>query len=178
MWWQAPTRSRFIRRATPSTRPPSCGLTRATTSPSSTCPASTRPPYEFSDRPASSGADAIVLGYPEDGPFTVTPVRVRNTVNLVGPDIYADPKDVTREVYTVRGNIRSGNSGGPMIAPDGTVLGVVFGASENPVDETGFVLTAKQVDGDLTGSAKRPATAEADVVVPRALVARSRPAFR
>lgn len=120
------------------------------------------PALKFSDRPASSGADAIVLGYPEDGPYTVTPVRVRNTVNLVGPDIYADPKDVTREVYTVRGNIRSGNSGGPMIAPDGTVLGVVFGASENPVDETGFVLTAKQVDGDLTGSAKRPATAEAD----------------
>lgn len=112
---------------------------------------------QFSTMPAVTGDDAIVLGYPEDGPFTITPVRVRNTVNLVGPDIYQSPNKVKRQVYTVRGNIRSGNSGGPMIAPDGTVLGVVFGASENVADDTGFVLTAEQVAADVEASEKRTA---------------------
>lgn len=118
-------------------------------------PGLSAPALDFADTPASTGADAIILGYPGDGPFTVTPVRVRNTVNLVGPDIYQSPNDVRRQVYTVRGTVRSGNSGGPMIAPDGSVLGVVFGASENIADDTGFVLTAEQVRGDVTGSEQR-----------------------
>lgn len=118
-------------------------------------PGLTAPALVFADRPAQSGADAIVLGYPEDGPFTVTPVRVRNTVNLVGPDIYQSPRTVTREVYTVRGTIRSGNSGGPMLAPDGRVLGLVFGASEDIADDTGFVLTAQQVRSDVKAAEAR-----------------------
>ncbi|MEZ5212375.1 MULTISPECIES: MarP family serine protease [unclassified Gordonia (in: high G+C Gram-positive bacteria)] len=120
-------------------------------------PGLTAPALKFSQRSAVTGDDAIVLGYPENGPFTVTPVRVRNTVNLVGPDIYQSPEKVKRKVYTVRGTIRSGNSGGPMIAPDGTVLGVVFGASENVADDTGFVLTASQVEADVAASEKRQA---------------------
>ena len=36
---------------------------------------------------------------------------------------------VTREVYTLRAQVRPGNSGGPLLAPDGTVLGVIFGAA-------------------------------------------------
>ena len=82
---------------------------------------------QFDDSSAKPGADAIVLGYPEAGPFTSTAVRVRETINLSGPDIYRT-NQVLREVYTVRGTIRQGNSGGPMIDPDGDVLGVVFGA--------------------------------------------------
>ena len=51
---------------------------------------------------------------------------------------------VTREVYTLRAQVRPGNSGGPLLAPDGTVLGVIFGAA---IDETdvGFALTAAEV---------------------------------
>jgi S1-C subfamily serine protease len=64
-------------------------------------------------------------------------------INLKGPDIY-DDGEVTREVYTVRAVVRSGNSGGPMIAPDGRVIGVVFGAALDD-QETGFVLTVDQV---------------------------------
>ncbi|MFC0313366.1 MarP family serine protease [Gordonia phosphorivorans] len=124
------------------------------------------PALNFAETPAASGDDAIVLGYPENGPFTVTPVRVRNTINLVGPDIFQRPDKVKRQVYTVRGSIRSGNSGGPMIAPDGTVLGVVFGSSENVADDTGFVLTAEQVEADLTGSAQRTAEASTASCLP------------
>lgn len=112
---------------------------------------------DFATDRASTGDDAIVLGYPEDGPFTVTPVRIRNVVNLVGPDIYQNPHDVQRKVYTVRGQIRSGNSGGPMIDPDGKVLGLVFGSAVDPADATGFVLTAEQIRDDIAESEQRTA---------------------
>ena len=39
------------------------------------------------------------------------------------------PATVTREVYTIRALVRSGNSGGPLVAPDGQVLGVIFAAA-------------------------------------------------
>ena len=100
-------------------------------------------PLVFEEQPAGVGDDAVVLGYPLDGPFTATAGKVRQLINLKGPDIY-DSGEVTREVYTLRAVVRSGNSGGPMIAPSGRVTGVVFGAAlDDP--ETGFVLTVAQV---------------------------------
>ncbi|MGI9000036.1 MAG: MarP family serine protease [Pseudonocardia sp.] len=100
-------------------------------------------PLVFSQQPASTGDDVIVLGYPLDGPFTATVGKIRDRITLSGPDIY-DNGEVTREVYTVRAEVRSGNSGGPMISPTGQVVGVVFGAALD-VEETGFVLTVDQV---------------------------------
>ncbi|MFT4042821.1 MAG: MarP family serine protease [Gordonia sp. (in: high G+C Gram-positive bacteria)] len=111
------------------------------------------PALRFADTTAATGTDAIVLGYPQAGPFTANAVRVREVINLSGPDIYHH-QQVLREVYTVRGQIRQGNSGGPMIGVDGSVLGVVFGAAEDANDDTGFVLTAKAVQADLR-AAKR-----------------------
>ena len=88
--------------------------------------------------------DALVLGFPGGGDFKATPARVRETIELNGPDIYRSTT-VTREVYTVRGVVRQGNSGGPLINRSGKVLGVVFGAAVDDED-TGFVLTANEVD--------------------------------
>jgi S1-C subfamily serine protease len=101
------------------------------------------PALSFASDAAGAGQDAIVLGYPLDGPFTPTSAKVRDRIQLRGPNIY-DDGEVTREVYTVRAVVRSGNSGGPMIRPDGKVLGVVFGAALDD-SETGFVLSAAQV---------------------------------
>ncbi|MET0189680.1 MAG: MarP family serine protease [Pseudonocardia sediminis] len=108
-------------------------------------------PLEFSPDPARVGDDTIIIGYPLDGPYTVTPGKIRERIRLRGPDIY-DQGSVTRDVYTVRAVVRSGNSGGPMIAPDGRVLGVVFGAALDD-SETGFVLTAEQVGQALNVAA-------------------------
>ena len=88
-----------------------------------------------------------MLGYPLDGPFTPTAAKIRDRIQLRGPNIY-DSGEVTREVYTVRAVVRSGNSGGPIIRPDGKVIGVVFGAALDD-SETGFVLTAAQVKPTL-----------------------------
>ncbi|MGA9373526.1 MAG: acid resistance serine protease MarP [Mycobacterium sp.] len=100
-------------------------------------------PLIFDDSEAEPSTDAIVMGYPGGGEFAATPARVRETIELNGPDIY-NSTTVNREVYTIRGTVIQGNSGGPMIDKDGRVLGVVFGAAVDDAD-TGFVLTAKEV---------------------------------
>jgi S1-C subfamily serine protease len=106
-------------------------------------PELTAAPLAFAGEPAAAGDDAIVAGYPLDGPFTLTPARVRAMIVLRGPNIYTDAT-VTREVYTLRAEVRPGNSGGPLLAPDGTVLGVIFGAAIDEPD-VGFALTSEQV---------------------------------
>ncbi|MGK2865579.1 MAG: acid resistance serine protease MarP [Mycobacterium sp.] len=100
-------------------------------------------PLIFDDSEAEPTTDAIVMGYPGGGDFAATPARVRETIELNGPDIY-NSTTVNRTVYTIRGTVRQGNSGGPMIDKDGRVLGVVFGAAVDDAD-TGFVLTAEEV---------------------------------
>ena len=104
-------------------------------------------PLPFAQEPAKSGTDALVLGFPGGGDFQATPARVRETIELKGPDIYKT-KSVDREVYTIRGTVRQGNSGGPMIDRQGQVLGVVFGAAVDDA-ETGFVLTTREVGHQL-----------------------------
>jgi S1-C subfamily serine protease len=100
-------------------------------------------PLQFSQQDYTSGQDAIVLGYPLDGPYTARAARVRQRIQLNGPDIYGTQK-VTRDVYTIRSIVKSGNSGGPLINPNGQVIGVVFGAAvDDP--ETGFALTTAEV---------------------------------
>lgn len=104
-------------------------------------------PLGFDMREADPGTDAVVMGYPGGGDFTATPARIREVIQLNGPDIY-HTTTVTREVYTIRGTVRQGNSGGPLIDREGRVLGVVFGAAVDDVD-TGFVLTAKEVEKQM-----------------------------
>jgi S1-C subfamily serine protease len=101
------------------------------------------PPLQFDMQEAATGTDAVVMGYPGGGDFTATPARIREIIQLNGPDIY-HTTTVTREVYTIRGTVRQGNSGGPLIDRGGQVLGVVFGAAVDDAD-TGFVLTANEV---------------------------------
>jgi S1-C subfamily serine protease len=100
------------------------------------------PAMSFVDRPAATGASAIVLGYPLDGPYNAQSARVRDVSNITGPDIY-DASDVTREIYTIRALVRSGNSGGPLVTPSGKVLGVIFAAAADDRN-VGFALTANE----------------------------------
>ncbi|HVK22174.1 MAG TPA: MarP family serine protease [Actinokineospora sp.] len=107
----------------------------------------TAEPLPFAAGDATSGQDAIVLGYPLDGPYTASPARVRDRIPLRGPDIY-DSSTVNRDVFTLRAKVLSGNSGGPLIDRKGEVIGVVFGAAVDN-SETGFALTAAEVRDEV-----------------------------
>jgi S1-C subfamily serine protease len=100
-------------------------------------------PLSFGVDPADFGDDAIIMGFPGGGPFWVGPARVRDRGEISGPD-FRNSQTVVRDVYALFGTVRAGNSGGPLFAPDGTVLGVVF-ASAIDDPNTGYALTAQQV---------------------------------
>lgn len=100
--------------------------------------------------------DAVaILGYPQDGPFDVEPGRIRAEQRLRSPDIYGSGS-VIRSVYSLRGLIRPGNSGGPIVDSGGQVVGVVFAASVTDGD-TGYALTAEQVRQLASAGAGRTA---------------------
>ncbi len=108
-------------------------------------------PLSFAPNPASAGDSAIVLGYPENGPFTPVAARVRDRISAQGADIYSQ-SNVTREIYGLRATVRPGNSGGPLINLIGQVYGVVFAAATDNAD-TGYALTAAEVAGDAQAGA-------------------------
>ena len=115
-------------------------------------------PLTFTPEAVDSGADSIIMGFPGGGPFYVGPARVRDRGDISGPD-FRNTQTVVRDVYALYGIVRAGNSGGPLFATDGTVLGVVF-ASAIDDPNTGYALTALQVaDAAREGST---ATAEQD----------------
>ncbi|MDX6293275.1 MAG: hypothetical protein QOH50_2350 [Kribbellaceae bacterium] len=104
------------------------------------------------DQGGKADASAVVLGYPENGPFDAEPARIRSEERLRGPDIYGDTT-VTRRAFSIWASVRPGNSGGPLLSPKGTVYGVVFAASVED-NRTGYVLTAGQVSADADAGAK------------------------
>ena len=97
-------------------------------------------PFDTSAGPEDGVA---ILGYPQDGPYDVQVGRIRSEQRLRSPDIYGEGT-VIREVFSLRGLVRPGNSGGPIVTSAGDVAGVVFAASVTDGD-TGYALTADQV---------------------------------
>lgn len=101
--------------------------------------------------PARAGSSAVVAGYPQDGPFRADAARIRGVQEARGPDIY-HRTTVTRSIYSLRARVRPGNSGGPLLAADGRVYGVVFAAAVSD-GNTGYALTAAETSGDaVTGA--------------------------
>jgi S1-C subfamily serine protease len=106
------------------------------------------PALQFATKEASRGDDAIVAGFPENGSYTVNAARVRGPITANGPDIY-HRGTVRRDVYSLYATVRQGNSGGPLLAADGKVYGVIFAKSLDSA-ETGYALTVDEVQEDIT----------------------------
>jgi S1-C subfamily serine protease len=98
-------------------------------------------------RGAPFGAAAIVAGYPLDQAFTATAARVGRAELASGPDIY-DTTRVVRDIYPIRAQVKPGNSGGPLIAPNGRVYAMVFAAAVS-VPDTGYALTSGELAKDV-----------------------------
>ncbi|HEX5147101.1 MAG TPA: MarP family serine protease [Conexibacter sp.] len=85
------------------------------------------PPLALAADPAAGTAGAI-LGYPLDGPFDAEPGRIGETRVVLSQDAYGRGP-VRREVTPLRGRVRHGNSGGPVVDAQGRVLTTVFAAT-------------------------------------------------
>jgi S1-C subfamily serine protease len=111
------------------------------------------PVLPFAREPAGQGADAIVLGYPLNGPYNAQPARISEAGGITGPAI-DDSTEVTRDIYTIRGLVRRGNSGGPLMSPNGDVLGVIFAVARDDRN-LGYALTAAEAAGTAKLGADR-----------------------
>src|SRR5918995_2393043 len=77
---------------------------------------------------AEPGANAAVLGFPEDGPYDVQPARLGQTSTVISQDAYGRGP-VRRTITSVRGLVRQGNSGGPVVDGRGRVVTTIFAAA-------------------------------------------------
>jgi S1-C subfamily serine protease len=101
------------------------------------------------------GADAVVAGFPRNGSFTSGAARVRSVLQATGGDIYGGT-GVLRQVYQLYAEVEPGNSGGPLLAVNGSLAGIVFAKSlDDP--NTGYALTMDESRSDI--DAGRSATA-------------------
>jgi S1-C subfamily serine protease len=93
------------------------------------------------------GESGAVLGYPENGPYDVAPARFGETRDVVSEDSYGHGP-IQRPISSLRGSIRSGNSGGPMVDTRGRVLGTVF-ATTTYGSPGGFAIPDEAVETAL-----------------------------
>jgi S1-C subfamily serine protease len=85
------------------------------------------PPLRMASQPRE-GASGAILGYPENGPFDVQPGRIGHTQQVLSQNAYGEGP-VVRLLTPLRGLVRPGNSGGPVVAADGEVLATVFAST-------------------------------------------------
>jgi S1-C subfamily serine protease len=93
------------------------------------------------------GEDGAVLGYPENGPYSLSPARIGETRATISEDSYGNGP-VERTIVAMSGVVRSGNSGGPLVDPRGDVVGTVFAATTSG-PRGGFAIPAEQVQEAL-----------------------------
>jgi len=100
-------------------------------------------PLNISTAEAARGTAGAVLGYPGGGNFTAQAAAVLDEFAATGRNIY-NQGNTTREIYELKASIIPGNSGGPLIDKNGTVIGVVF-AESTTYNQVGYALQTKPV---------------------------------
>jgi S1-C subfamily serine protease len=99
---------------------------------------------------ARRGQSAAVLGYPSNGPYAASPARFGETRDVISEDSYGRGP-IRRSIASMRGAVRSGNSGGPVVDTRGRVLGTVF-ASTTTGQPGGFAIPDEFVQAALEGA--------------------------
>ena len=99
----------------------------------------------------AEGAPAVAAGFPNGGDYHLSPAAVSDESVTGGRDIY-DDRLVNRDIFTLSTTVIPGNSGGPLITPDGRVAGTIF-AKAQANDTIGFALTDDATDSVLDRAA-------------------------
>jgi S1-C subfamily serine protease len=84
-----------------------------------------------------SGTGGAILGYPENGPFDVRAARIGRTQTVSTQDAYGRGP-VSRLLTPLRGVVRPGNSGGPLVSSEGRVLSTVFASTVGASERGGY----------------------------------------
>jgi len=99
----------------------------------------------------NSGMPGAVLGYPGGGPFNAGPAAVMEEFDAIGQNIYGNQK-TERDVYEIQATVIPGNSGGPLIEENGSVMGVVF-AKSTTYSYVGYALAMQKVATEINKAA-------------------------
>jgi hypothetical protein len=111
-------------------------------------PALAGQPVLRQDVNASPGTSAAILGFPENGPFDIEPGRLGRTTAVRTEDAYGRGP-IERRITSLRGRVRSGNSGGPMVDASGRVVTTIFAATVGASERSGFGVPATVVRNAL-----------------------------
>jgi S1-C subfamily serine protease len=109
------------------------------------------PPLEQAE--PREGQSAAIMGFPENQPLTVRPARLGRTVTVLSEDAYGRGP-VTRKITSFRGEVRPGNSGGPLVDSRGRVVGTVFASRIQ--GSVGYAVPPDVVDDALGDVTKEP----------------------
>ena len=120
-------------------------------------PGLTRRPLALAANPAA-GATGVILGYPMDGAFDAQSARIGATADVQAQNAYGQGP-VTRRLVPIRGLIRPGNSGGPVVDSAGRVLATVFAATTGGGPHGGYGVANSTVSADLA-QARGPVSTE------------------
>ncbi|MGH2853433.1 MAG: MarP family serine protease [Solirubrobacteraceae bacterium] len=109
----------------------------------------------------SSGSAGAILGYPENGPFDVQSGRIGSTAQVLTQNAYGQGP-VSRLLTPLRGLVRPGNSGGPVVDPTGAVLTTVFAGTTGAGPHGGYGVANATVAHVLAGAGAAVGTGPCD----------------
>jgi S1-C subfamily serine protease len=107
------------------------------------------PPLPIASDPQRGTAGAV-LGFPENGPYAVSAARMGDVNTVISEDAYGNGP-IQRQIASLRGHVRSGNSGGPLLDASGKVMATVFAATTSG-PPGGFAIPNDIVSSALTDS--------------------------
>jgi S1-C subfamily serine protease len=116
------------------------------------------PSLTLANNPPAGSAGAI-LGYPEDGPFQALPGRIGATQAIITDNAYGQGP-VSRLLTPLRGLVRPGNSGGPVVNNEGRVLTTVFASTTSGGPAGGYGVANSTVAQALAGAGHMVGTGE------------------
>jgi S1-C subfamily serine protease len=97
---------------------------------------------------SASGDPVVLIGYPENGPLTAVPGRAGAPVTALAPDAYGRHIH-PRTVVPLRGVLRHGDSGGPVVNRAGRVVAMMFAADEGAGVAGGFGVPLDPIESAL-----------------------------